>query len=233
LNKETIESILAVVQILSLVALVVYVIMTWRMASATKKSAEAAEKTLQEMKEMRDQETAPHVVAYFEAARGTPFIYLVVKNLGKSVAKAVRLDFDPGLRSSNPGIQMDELPMIRQGIGSLAPGQELRTFFDSAISYFGAELPLRINVRVSYSGGVHSEERKFEQILDLEALRGLFYSAETGLAELVSEVAKIAKGHNSNHSDLQNIARILDKRMDSEAGTPKKHGWRPRNSKRV
>ena len=107
LNKEKMDIILLVVQILSLIFLIVYVIQTWRMAAATKRAAEASEKTLQEMKAMRDQETAPYVIVYFEIPSGTSLIYLIIKNIGKTVANGVRLEFNPPLKSSNQGVELN------------------------------------------------------------------------------------------------------------------------------
>ena|SRR2546422_4969579 len=58
-----------------------------------KQSADGVIFTLQEMKEARDQDTAPYVVAYFDVE--LPFIYFVVKNLGKSVAEEIKLHIIP------------------------------------------------------------------------------------------------------------------------------------------
>jgi hypothetical protein len=234
LKKETIDFVLALVQIASLIALVVYVVKTWHIASATKKAAEASEKSLQEMKEMRDQETAPYVIVYFEIASGTPFIYLVVKNTGRTIAKDIKMRFKPPLRTSSNNLEMEDMPMIKDGITSLAPRQELRTFFDSAISYYGREdLPLRITAKVSYSGGLQNSERTYEQTLDLQSFKGLLYTDEKDMNDLVKQVEKVANGSTKSHSDLQQIAHILRKGMGLDKQSQKKYGWRPKQSKRV
>lgn len=228
------ENILFTVQILSLFFLILYVIKTWHMASATKKYAEAAEKTLQEMKEMRDQETAPYVIVYFDLAPSSTLIYLVVKNAGKTIANGVKLAFNPPLKSSNQGVEMSDMPMIKYGIASLAPGQELRTFFDGAIGYFGREdLPLYITATVSYSGGLQPIERRYEQTLDLQAFKGLLYANEKDIGDLISQVENVAKACSSNNSGLQQITQTLRKGLGLDKGTQKKFGWRPKSSKRV
>jgi hypothetical protein len=233
LNKEKMDFILFIAQVLSLISLIVYVIKTWYMASATRKSAEAAEKTLQEMKEVRDQETAPYVIVYLDSPYGTSFIYLIVKNTGRTIAKNVRIAFNPSLRSSSNDI-FDEMPMIKHGIASLAPGQELRTFFDSAISYYGREdLPLHITARISYCGGLKAGERSYEQTLDLQAFRDLLYTVEKGMNDLVRQVEEVAKSASKSHSDLQQIAQTLLEGMGLERAPQKKYGWRPGSSKRV
>lgn len=234
LSKEKMDFILFIAQILSLIFLIVYVVKTWHMASATRKSAEAAEKTLREMKEMRDQETAPYVVVYFENARGTPFIYLIVKNIGKTVARDVKIDFSPPLKSSTQGANLGDMPMITEGIASLAPGQQLRTFFDSAISYFGrADLPLHIVAKISYCGGLRTDTRAWEQTLDLQALRGLLYTQERGINELVEQVEELAKSSSKSHSELRQIAQLLTKQIGVDKTSRRKYGWRPKKPTRL
>ena len=81
MSKATMDLIVGAVQVATLIAVIVYVYKTWElatatkglatttqdMASATRHAAGIAEKTLGEMQEMRDQETAPYVIAYFDA----------------------------------------------------------------------------------------------------------------------------------------------------------------------
>lgn len=172
------DIVLAIVQILTLIALIIYVIKTWEIASASKKSTKVSERILNEMKESRDQEVAPYVVAYFDIPYGGTSIYLVVKNIGKSVAENIKLEFQPPLETSiitTNDWNINDTPLIKDGIGSMPPGYELRTFFDSSVSYLKKEskFPLIYNVNVSYSGGLRSGTRNIEQIMDLSAFSGL------------------------------------------------------------
>jgi hypothetical protein len=191
--KQIIDIVLPVVQILSLIALVIYVIKTSQVASATRLSAAAASATLDELKASRDQETAPYVVVFFEVSPRTQIVYIVVKNIGKSIANNVRMDFHPPLKSSQDQIQFDELEIIRTGISSMPPNYEVRTVFDSLISYFGkSELPLLYTVRVSYAGGIQSVERVSQQTLDLRALKGIMVTSEKGLDDVARSLEKFA-----------------------------------------
>lgn len=224
--------ILASVQILSLIALIVYVIKTWHMASATKKSAEAAQRTLDELKETRDQETAPYVVTYFEASPESHIIFLIVKNIGKTTARDVKLRFDPHLKSSNQGIDMDMVSLIKSGIASMPPGYQIRTVFDSAISYFHANLPFHFTATISYSGGLRTDQRTYQQVLDLEALRGVTLAHEKGMHDLVTIVEKLVDMHSSFHTHFQEIIQALKKDALPKKAKPKKYGWRPKGKDR-
>ena len=208
MEKGIIDFILAMVQIGTLIALVVYVIRTGQIASASKKSAELSERILKEMKESRNQEFAPYVVAYFDIPYGMPFIYLIVRNAGKSVAEDVKLEFQPPLKNSN-GEVINDIPFIKEGIGSIPPESEIKTFFDTAISYFkNKELPLTYTVKVSYSGGLWPATRKKEQIMDLSAFKTAYIKVK-GMHELVKEVEKLVTYNEEVKQKLEKVADNL------------------------
>src|SRR5688500_17381032 len=105
MTPEQIATLTFYVQIATLIALIIYVIDTRKMASASSKSAEIAEKALLEMSEQRDAEIAPYVVAYLdEQGPINGVLYLVIKNTGKTVAKNVKVIFDPPLQTRYPDI---------------------------------------------------------------------------------------------------------------------------------
>lgn len=182
-----------VVQTLSLLALILYVIKTWEMASAARRSAIATEMSVAEMKEARDQETAPYVVAYFEIPMESHAIYLVVKNIGRSVAKSVKIEFTPSLKTTHD-YPLSEISIFTDGIESMPPGFEIRTLVDGIRNYFGdTSLPLKYNVKISYVGGIANTERIQEQILDLSALKVLLLTYRKDIGHLVDEIGRLRK----------------------------------------
>jgi hypothetical protein len=197
------QVILAILQGGSLLYLIVYVVKTWEMASATRKSTETSEKVLQEMIEARDQETAPYIVVYFDLPPGSHIIFLVIKNIGKSVANNVRIDFTPFLQSSSfKNIHRNSL--IVNGLKSMPPGYEVRTVVDDSVLYFKSEAPLIYNVKASYFGGIKSEVRIIEQTLDLSSYKDLTWPSKKGMEELITEIKNISR-------QQEKIARTLEK----------------------
>jgi hypothetical protein len=206
------------VDILTLIFVVIYVWKTWHIASATKESAKATEKsadisrkTLEEMKEARDQDTAPYIFVYLDIIVGKQDIYLFVKNVGKSIANNVKLEFDPPLEISSPKYKISDRAFIKDGISSMPPGYEIKTLFDSAISYFDNKknLPLTYKVKISYSGGIEPKTREVRQTLDLSVIKGLIYEKEKTMTNLVNKIEELTKSVNS-------IAEKLDKHPNSE-----------------
>jgi len=208
--KDIFDIVLVGVQIFTLIFLIVYVKKTWDMAVSTEKSAKISKMTLQEMKEARDQEIAPYVVAYFDIPYGKRLISLVIKNVGKSLAKGVKLEFNPELVNSI-GTDFSSIPLIKNGIASMPPGYEIKTFFDFSHAVFGSEeLPLTYKVKITYFGGLQIEPRVTEQVLDLSAYKELTSISEKGLHELVKELETFVKDNKEIKNSLEKIKDIIE-----------------------
>lgn len=199
-----------VILLATLGVIVWYTIKTADMAAATKLSAESAKKTLEEMREARDQESAPYVICYFEAAAHDQLIYFVVKNEGKLVAHNVHLSISPPLTTSHG--PLEDMVLLSEGVASLVPGQEIRTLFDSTRGIFGRDdVPLRYKARISFSGGMSGRERNSDQVLDLAAYRGLFFTLESGMPELVKAVEGVKDHLGKVKGHLEDVSDRLDK----------------------
>jgi len=212
ISKEILEIVIPITQILILVILIMYVIKTWRISSATQAAAEVFALSLQVMKEARDQEIAPYVVVYFDSVYEEKIIYLVVKNIGKSTAKDVRIQFRPKL-IGNSGEDMSELPILKNGVASLSPNHEIRMFVDSTTAFFleRGELPLTYEVKISFYGGLKDTQRVTEQVLDLTADKRFINSAQRGGHDLINEVEKISR-------NIERISKELSVLNDHLAG---------------
>jgi len=198
-----------IAQIATLVVVIIYTIYTARMTSAAKTSADAANQTINEMKEARDQENAPYIVVYFDLPINKHLIYLVIKNVGKSIAEDVKLTFIPSL-SSTVFKGINDVPLIKNGISSIPPNYEIRTLFDGAIQRFGkTDLPLTYTVEVSYLGGLAKNRRASTQILDLSMFYGLMSVKEKDMDDLVKAVEDIAKHTDEINDNLEEVSESL------------------------
>lgn len=194
-NNSTIEivslvvqSFLLCIQIPTLVALIVYVIKTWEMASATRASTKIAEQTLQEMKDARDQEIAPYVFAYFDVMVAENRIDFVIKNVGKSIATDVQIEFDPPLKASLPSLlgapTTEELmtKLMPDGkIHLIPPEHEIRTVFSSYTNYreglpqFKGGLPEKYKISVTYHGGINLAPKRADYTSDIGMYEGVSF----------------------------------------------------------
>lgn len=166
-------------------------------------------KTIEEMREARDQDSAPYVVASFEF--DAPIIFFVVKNLGKSVATEIKLSIDPPFAIVNPSMNLNELSFLKDGIEGLVPGNEIRTFFASAITYFSnPDFPLKYKVTIAYRGGILPKLRWHETTLDLSAYKGLSRLIKRDFDDLAKEVEQIRKSFEELNATSKKMVKALE-----------------------
>lgn len=147
---------------------------------------------LNEAKELREAQTRPFVVIDLGSSAHTLFD-LVVKNIGPTLARDVRFEFDPPIRSTDDDLDPNKVKMFREGISTLAPGKEIRTLFETGPARHESELPDTYEVTVSYSD--QTGKRKYQERIDLDF--GLYWDRRTvqrrDVHDLYKQLETIAK----------------------------------------
>lgn len=205
-TSDLINIILAAIQLFSLIALVVYVIKTMTIAKETKKANKIATITLGEIIKTREIENKPNIICYIDTPFDDNLMYLFIKNIGKNTATNIKIEFDPLLKNKRDSIK--NLPFIKEGISSLTPNQELKSFFDTTTEYFSTPqiLPLKYNARILYKDASKNEYSSI-QILDLNSILGLSYIQRKStheIAKVLEEINKSNKNIASNFKELNN-----------------------------
>lgn len=197
-----------VVQVVTLFFIIKYVRDTASMAKATRDSAKAAENTVQEMKEAREEEHAPFVVVYFDYIHSRyQSLYLVVENIGKSIARNIKFEFTPPLQVSQFNReQLEGNTLLKEGIKSLVPNYKIPIPFDYLMHYIRGQLPMEYMVKVIYQGNLSLPPVEFEYPLDLNHLNYIHFVTETGLGEIEQSLEQLANhfSHFSGSSDTTN-----------------------------
>lgn len=147
---------------------------------------------LNEAKELREAQTRPFVVIDLGSSAHSLFD-LVVKNIGPTLAREVRFEFDPPIRSTDDDLDPNKIKMFREGISTLAPGKEIRTLFEKGPDRHESDLPDTYEVTVSYTD--QSGKRSYEEKVDLDF--GLYWDRLTvsrrDVHDLYKQLETIAK----------------------------------------
>lgn len=105
-------------------------------------------------KQLREEQSKAFVVVDFDIG-GSFLIDLTVSNLGTTVARDVRIMFDPPIeRTIENEKGEDRLAksfLIRNGIPFLPPGKTIRTLFDVSHQRADSSLPTQYKVTVAYA----------------------------------------------------------------------------------
>lgn len=111
-------------------------------------AAVVAWRQVREARRLREEQQRPFVVIDFEVERGY-IAFLAVSNLGTSLARNVRFNFEPTLESAIPSVALDKMKMLNAGTSTLAPGKKIRTFFDMGNRRGKTDLPMTSRSRRS------------------------------------------------------------------------------------
>ena len=100
-------------------------------------------------------------------------LFLVVRNIGDAPARRVSVRFDRALPGVGGRVDVGTLALFRN-IEFLAPRRSIRTFLDTAASWFARGAPTRFAAQVSYHDA--SGRRRTATVAhDLEIYRDLGY----------------------------------------------------------
>lgn len=129
-------------------------------------------------------------------------IDVVVRNIGKGAAKDVTFDFSTSMESSistgkdSEGVPLDELPYFTEGIEFLAPGAEIRAFWDTYIGLFpllrerGLSEGITITSRYKSLTGTPYETRWTINPLRLSGMPHVKRRGENEIAKAVESISK-------------------------------------------
>jgi hypothetical protein len=149
---------------------------------------------VREARELRKDEARPYVVVDFEPD-WVPFVNLVVANLGRTMARNVRIEVDPPFDSSvyrSGPVPLARFKLFSEGIPSLAPGKRIVLLFDQMYDRAELELPDSYRVRLAYEwdGG---EPLREELRLDLDLYRPLRRVTPETIHDVSKTLTKIGR----------------------------------------
>lgn len=110
---------------------------------------------VREAQKTREEQAQPFVVVDFDRTEASRIhMDLVIVNTGTTLAKDVRVAFDPPLRSTlterNQQYDLADAAIISHGIPTMPPGREFRMLFESMPGLFESDLPRTYGAVVSF-----------------------------------------------------------------------------------
>ena len=173
---------------------------------------------VREAKRLREEQAQPFVVADFQpSAVWSNIINLVVENVGKTLARDVRLTFDPPLASTHATGKWDlnDTALIKKGIPTMPPGRQVVALFDLSHDRHKSNLPMEYRVKVEFSDSRGRGQSPLEYLLDLSYFYGLQGIREYGLhdaAKALREIEKTVNKWTEHFNGLRVYTRDGDQR---------------------
>lgn len=127
-------------------------------ARSAEESARAAERQIQLTEQIRREQAEPYVVVDIRPSDHVSHVFeLVIENVGPTVARNVRIRFDPPLErvgeASRPHwTPIRESLLLTQGIPLMPPGRRMEWFIDTTHERFDSDLPMQYTATVDAEG---------------------------------------------------------------------------------
>ena len=168
------------------------------MAIATFLMVYYSKKSIDEMKLTREESNSAEVIVYFKV--DTHRMYLIIENVGNTVAKNVNIKIEPELKdSTNNEINLNE-------ISFLPPNYKIKHFFDMTHSYYNKYHEYPKNKFIITYENIYEKtiERNYESNLDY--LKEIdFLTSESETVEM--SLYKIRKEFHQTNKKLDSIKK--------------------------
>lgn len=181
--------------------------------------------------------TRPYIIVTAEPSPiGWRVMDLVIRNIGQRPAYNVKVSLTPEPVRANetPGAPISEVRWLREPIPMLAPGQELRTFYDAMderLNSGRSDLPTSHDYSVEYDEGTVAAKKgkpdhRDSGVVDLNAMAGAMqpdvyniHHVASALRDIKKEVAKMNRSGtyiqrlgNTAGRPASEVRDILDQR---------------------
>lgn len=175
--------------IISIIIDIILTIVTGFMAVATYKMAQSTNESVEEMKKTRVEANSAEVIMYFNVENNR--MYLIVENIGNTVAKDISIEVEPELKDSHN----KDYEHLKE-ISFLPPNYQIKAFFDMGFDYLKKEdNPVKYKFIISFTN-IYNDIIKREYISDLSYIKSVSYltsesdSVEMSLTKIKDEFKK-------------------------------------------
>ena len=171
-----------IIYIISTIVTGIMAVETYIMVCSTKESVE-------EMKKTRVESNSAEIIMYFTAEYGR--IYLIIENVGKTVAKDVSIKSEPELKNScnNSYEYLKEFPF-------LPPNYKIKCFFDMGVNYLNEKNPIKYTFIITFTN-IYNDKIKRKYIHDLSYMNNLYYLESDSVKMSLTKIKKELKNINN------------------------------------
>lgn len=169
---------------------------------------------VREARRAREDQIRPFVVVDIQPSPvWGNILNLVVENIGATLARDVRLTFNPPLATSIKDYAIGASVLITEGIPALPPRRQVTAMFDISHDRVNTDLPMRYQATVALSDARGRPQETIEYIIDLGFLYGLRRVNEYGMhhaAKALQGIEQNVKRWTGSHGRLNVWVRDED-----------------------
>lgn len=147
-------------------------------------------KLVKENKEMRESMNRPKIIVNYELHEGKGGIFdFVIKNVGNSPAKEIRLELENDLKCYGEEKYLSETKIFKDGIDYMVPNQEIKRFLNFTRQMNEEEFEKIYRGNITYKD-VNGKTYKEKFSLDFSYLSDLKYIEEKKIKDILKDISK-------------------------------------------
>ena len=160
------------------------------------KQIEIARKQAKEAHEAELETRRPYVIVTVDHSEASKQLFdLVIRNIGQRPAVNVSISLDPPpvRAQENDGFPLFKAKMLTEPVAMIAPGQEMRAFYDSHIDRNGRDdLPTSHKAQVTYQDSSGTEYTE-TSVIDVHPMQGAMYTSVKTVHDIAKSLEEIQK----------------------------------------
>lgn len=165
-----------------------------------KRQWDSARDQIEETRKAELEARRPYVIVTVEPSEVSRRLFdLVVRNIGQRPAEIVSITLDPPpVRAHEKyGYELSNAKMLTEPVAMIAPGQEMRAFYDSHVDRNGRDdLPTSHKVSLSYQDSSGHKYTGTSDI-DINAMRGTMFTDVKTVHDIAKSLAEIQQALNN------------------------------------
>jgi hypothetical protein len=161
-------------------------------------AALVALRQVREARRLREAQAQPFVVVDFEVDTHDQAIHIVISNIGGTMARDVKLKFEPELTSSLDShggnvVPPRDLKPFRDGIPSLPPGKRIPIMIDMFTQRDADKYPDVYTVEISFYAPALRRDLRDDSVLDLGIYRNVLHATRRDIHDIHTQLEKLVK----------------------------------------
>lgn len=147
---------------------------------------------IREARRTREAQAQPFVVVDIQPGRvWVNLLTLVIQNTGTTLARDVRIAFDPPLTTSLTDSKLPGGVLVSEGITALPPGRRIEMLFDLSHERLEQQLPMRYTVTVDFSDFRRRRMSQLAYVVDLTYLYEMRIIGEKSVHDIAVSLDEI------------------------------------------
>ncbi|URN05496.1 hypothetical protein LUW74_20730 [Actinomadura madurae] len=183
--------------------------------AAAREQIALGHRQLELAEKIRREQSEPYIVVDIEPSTiGRNFLVLVIQNIGTTVARDVRFNFTPQLRSARElRLPVADAKIVKNGIPMMPPGRRFEILFDFGPDRYESNLDMTYEVTIN-ADGPHGHIETTSEI-DIGVLYGWHPLWPKGIHEGVQTLENMQKDLAKTQAEIR---ALLNRIQSSSAG---------------